>query len=59
MEHFKKNNTTDASILGIATYVTTLLKFCLTALELAHIAEETERLLSKSIPEAEKHPTTV
>ena len=57
MEYFNKSNTTYASILGIASYVKTLLKLYLTALELAHIAEETGRLLSKSILEAEEHPT--
>ena len=59
MEYFNKSNTTYASILGIASCVKTLLKLCLTALELAHIAEETGRLLSKSILEAEEHPTTL
>ena len=53
MEYFNKNNTTDAS------YVTTLIKLCLPTLELDHIAEETESLLSKSIPEAKEHHTII
>ena len=59
MEYFNKSNTIYASILWIASYVKTLLKLCLTALELPHIAEETGSLLSKSILEAEEHPTTM
>ena len=46
MEHLNKATKGQGGISGLTTYPTTLMKFCLTAPELARIAEETERLVA-------------
>ena len=47
-EHLNKRTKGQGEISGIASYASTLLKFCLTAPELARIAEETEELINVS-----------
>ena len=42
MEHLKKSTKGHGAISGITSYPATLLKFCLTAPELAPLAEESE-----------------
>ncbi len=46
MEHLNKSTKGQGGISGIATSPATLLKFCLTAPELARLAEESERLVA-------------
>ena len=46
MEHLNKSTKGQGGISGITSYPATLLKFCLTAPELARLAEESERLVA-------------
>ena len=46
MEHLNKSTKGQVGISGITSYPATLLKFCLTAPELARLAEESERLVA-------------
>lgn len=55
MEHLNKSTKGDGGICGITTYASTLLKFCLTAPELACLQAETEDLLSTTNKKTKKH----
>ena len=46
MEHLNKSTKGQGGISGITSYPATFLKFCLTAPELARLAEESERLVA-------------
>ena len=54
MEHFNKATKGQEWISGLTTYPTTLLKFCITAPELARLADEIERLVATTSTTAPK-----
>ena len=55
MEHLNKSTKGQGGISGITSYPATLLKFCLTAPELARLAEESERLVATTSTTAPAH----